>query len=364
MIRRLRDDGRAVLPGWLAARVLVLLGWVAAVVWTEVARDGERSLAMTQGLFGWDGVFYRGLAENGYLREPLEAVRFFPLFPLAGRALGVLVGSPALALLLIANVGALLGAALVRRLGIESGLSAAAATRAGWLLSLAPPAFVLVWGYAEGLFIVLAAGTLLAQRRQRWWWAAALGAAAALTRPTGVLLSLAAAVEGARGLRRLEPRDLPARLAAIVGPVLGAASFLWWVGREYGDAELPIRLQDGLRRGVENPLVRVAEAGVDLARFDVHGLHFPFGIAMIVLALVAARRLPGSLALYSAASVAVALAAANLNSSERYALGAVPLALAAALVTEDRRWRTPTLVLSGAGLVGLTTLAWLAIYVP
>jgi hypothetical protein len=123
-------------------------------------------------------------------------------------------------------------------------------------------------------------------------------------------------------------------------------------------------VQDQLRGGTVNPLVRLAEAAVDLARLDVDGLHLPFAAAAIALAIVAWRRLPGALALYAGVTVVVTLAAANLNSSERYAMGAVPLAVALALVTDDRRWRTPALAVSGAGFVALTSLAWLQIYVP
>lgn len=366
MNRHLASDVRAVLPAWVAARVLVLAGWMAAVAWTELRWAGVHSEAMGQGLFGWDGVFYRGIAQTGYAGQPLEALRFFPLYPLSGRLLGALLPVGA-AMLIVGNVAALLGAALVRRLGIESGLTPATATRAAWLLTLAPPAFVFVWGYAEGVFVLLAAVALLALRRRRWWLAAAVGFAAGLTRPTGALLAVAAAIDATRGLRGsggVRGRELAARSAAVAGPVLGTMSYLWWVGSQFGDWALPLRIQDSLRGGTVNPLVRVAQAGVDLARFDVHGLHFPFAVAMMVLAAVVARRLPASLSLYSAASVAVVLAAANLNSSERYALGAVPLAFGLAILTEDRRRRTLTMLVSGSGFVALTTLAWLQIYVP
>ena len=364
MRRQLTQDVRAVLPAWIAARVLVVLGWVGAVGWTAIMRHGTESIAMHQGLYAWDGSFYRGIAEHGYAHEPVEALRFFPLFPLAGRALGAVGGSTELALLLIANLAALLGAAVVRRLAIECGIAPSVATRAAWLLTLAPTGFVFVWAYAEGLFVLLSAASLLAVRRRGWWWAAAFGFGAGLTRPTGALLALAALLAATQGLRNRDARELPARLAAVAGPVLGGLAFLWWAGREIGDSRLPIRVQDQLRGGTVNPVVRVAEAAVDLAKLRVDGLHFPFAIVMIVLVIVAWRRLPGGLALYAGATVGITLAAANLNSTERYAMGAVPLAIALALVTDDRRWRIPTLALSGVGFLALTSLAWLQIYVP
>ncbi len=97
--------------------------------------------------------------------------------------------SPDVALLFVTNVAALAAGALVHRLTrMETG-DTRAARRAAWYFALVPPAFVLAWGYAEALFIALAAATILLLRREQWGWAAAAGFAAALTRPTGVFLA-------------------------------------------------------------------------------------------------------------------------------------------------------------------------------
>jgi hypothetical protein len=363
--RGLRDDLRAALPGWVAARVLVAIAWVASLWWTDHMRDGMRLDASKQGLFGWDGAFYRTIADLGYPSVGRGGVRFFPVLPLVARGLGALVASPSFWLLVIANLAALLAAALVHRLCLVEGLGRPAAARTATLLSLVPPSFVLVWAYAESLFLVLAIGAFLALRRERWWLAAVLGAVCALTRPTGAVLALPALIEAARGWRAARPAELLPRAAAVAGPLLGAASFLWWSQSVYDDWQLPLRVQDELRGGLVNPLVRIAEAGVDLAHFDVHGLHFPFAIAMIALCVVAARRLPASYAAFAGAIVLIAVSAQNLNSIERYGLDAFPLVLALALVASAPRTRTNTVVaVCSAGLVGLATLAWLGEYVP
>ena len=53
--------------------------------WIEVRRNGVRPDASRFGLFAWDGVFYRGIAEHGYALEEHGALRFFPLYSLVGR---------------------------------------------------------------------------------------------------------------------------------------------------------------------------------------------------------------------------------------------------------------------------------------
>jgi hypothetical protein len=359
------DDLKAALPGWLATRALVLAAWVASRWWIEHARHGARPFVSYQGLFAWDGVFYRGIAEHGYRGEEVQALRFFPLYSLVGRAVHALLAvSPGTALLIVTNVAALVAGALVHRLvRMEMG-DRRTARRAAWYIALVPPAFVLTWGYAEALFIAIAAATFLALRRERWGWAAVAGFAAALTRPTGVFLALAAVVEGGRGVRQRRVGELGSRAVAVAAPVAGAATYLWWVGHVFGDWKMPIRLQDGLRGGTENPIIRAGEAASDLVHFDVAGLHFPFAVAMVVLAVIVWRRLPLSYGLYSAAIVVTSLAARNLNSIERYGLNAFPLVIALAMATPTRRSERLTTVVCAVGLVWMGALAWLEVYVP
>ena len=108
--------------------------------------------------------------------------------------------------------------------------------------------------------MVLAAATFIALRRERWGWAAAFGFAAALTRPTGVFLALAAAIEGGRGIRQRRVGELGPRALAVAGPIAGLATFLWWVGHVFDDWKLPLHVQDSLCGGNENPIIRIGEA--------------------------------------------------------------------------------------------------------
>ena len=63
---------------------------------------------MHQGLLGWDAGWYEAIARSGYGPLGHQSLRFFPLFPLVGRALAVLPGvSAGAALVVVANVSAL-----------------------------------------------------------------------------------------------------------------------------------------------------------------------------------------------------------------------------------------------------------------
>jgi hypothetical protein len=360
--RSVGEDLRAALPAWIAARVLVAIGYAIARLWSEYDHPEKLSIQLHQGLFAWDGAFYRDIAAQGYDALPDDALRFFPLYPMSGRGLGFLLGgNEGIALLLIANVAALAAAALLHRLVLVDFGDRGTARLSASLLALAPPAFVLVWAYAEALFLVLAIGAFLAMRKRSWWWAALAGYLAGLTRPFGVVLAVPAAIEACSGWRRASGRDRVARLAAVAAPVAGLATFLLWVG-----SFEPVRQQGELRGEWLDPIRGLLQAIGDLfgpQRF-LDGLHAPFAILLVVLVILCIRWLPPSYTAFAAIAVFSALAASNVNSLERYGLNAFPVVIAMAMLA--RRWRIESAVIaiSGALMVALTTAAWLGRYVP
>lgn len=358
--------------------MLVAVAWVANGVLVAWRRDGVDPVTTAQGLFAWDGAYYRDLAELGYRLVSPDSIRFHPLLPVAGvNGAGILV---------LVNVVALLAAALVHRAVVEvSGGDGDAARRAATLVGIAAPAFCLVWAYAEAPFLLLATGQLLAVRWRRWWWAAAFGALASLARPSGLLLAIPALLEARWPSAPARPRAIPppnlprerARtgregaagsrsgwVAAVVGPAAGTGLFLWFAGEVTGDRLAPLRVQDHLRGGFVLPPLRLLQGLGELVTDPLgDGLHVPFAFGAVALLVVCWRRLPVSWAALATASVVVNLGAENLNSTERYAYGTVPLLVALALVTGGRWWR-PTVLLSSLGFVAMTTLAWYGSLVP
>lgn len=366
MIARLRSFlTHPAVVSWVVARAVVL----AAQALAEYAHDdlGARPPAgrTTSGLLGWDAAWYVRIARHGYDSVSEEALRFFPLFPALGRAVGVLTGTRA-GVLLVANAAALVAGFLMHRLVVDETGDRAIAARATWLLALFPASFVLVMGYAEALFLCLALATFLALRSQRWWAAALAGFAAGLTRPLGVVLAIPAVIEAFRR-RPSAGRSVP-NIAAAVAPIAGLATYLLWVQVRFGDWLLPLRLQsaDARRGSFSDPASRLVEAGRDLAAGDRigSGLHLPWAVAAIVLVVVLLARWPASYGLFAAAVVAVALSADNLDSFERYALSAFPLIAAAAALAKPVWIERPVYALSSAGLAAYAVLAFLGAYVP
>jgi hypothetical protein len=261
----LKADLLAALPPWIVARVLVGVAYVVvAAAADEMTRSGSTP-KLDQHLLAWDGDWYDAIADRGYGPLPAEAVRFFPLFPLLGRGVGfLLLGNQGLGLVVVANLAALVAGMLIHRLALEETGEADLARRAAWFLALFPGAFVLVWGYAEGLLLVALIGAFLALRRQSWWWVAGLGLLAGLARPLGVVLVIPVLWEVVRSREGIVRGAWVPRVAAVVGAPLGIAAYLssTWAG---GDGFFsPFTEQSPYRGAVTEPVSRLVDAVGDL----------------------------------------------------------------------------------------------------
>jgi hypothetical protein len=363
----LRADLRVTLPAWLAARALVVVAYILALGVAHRWLNGGTTPQLREGLMAWDGTFYRDIATVGYRNLPVEALRFFPLYPLGARGLGwALFGQIDVALLVIANGASLALAVVTRRLVLLEKQDEALAERAVWFTALFPSAFVLVWAYAEGLFLLATVATFLAVRSRRYELAAACALVAALTRPLGVLLVVPIAIEALRERRVTDAPGWAARSAAVLAPVAGLALYLAWVQRNFGNGRLPFTVQSDLRGDVLDPVSRMVRGVGDLfgpERFG-DGLHIPFAVAFVVLLVIVFKRWPVSYGVFAALVLLAALSADNLNSLERYALNAFPLVFAVAGITAASRAERLALAVGAGGLVSLCALAWLGVYVP
>jgi hypothetical protein len=370
-----RPDVLAALPAWVTARVVVLMSLAAANLIGRHLQPIPQHVAnhLHEGILGWDAVRYQQLAEKGYHALPTKELRFFPLYPLLGRALGFVLGHRAgIALVLVANLSALALGALVHRLVKQEGGDDRTAQRAAWLVAFMPPAFVFVWGYSESLAMTLAAAGFLALRRRAWWWAAAAGFLGALTRPVGLVFALPAAIEAARGLSlhrgHLRMPDLAGRAAAVVSSVAGCTVYLLWVGHEFGDAMLPLSIQrDPQWRGsATNPIPVFARAvgAAFTGQWRGNALHLPWVVIVLALVVLTFRLMPFSYAAYAAAMVGLAVTAQRWGSFERYSFTAFPITLALAWVSKNPHLERAVLMIGVAAMAGYATLALLGAYVP
>ncbi len=388
----LRRGGRAVvavLPQWLTARVVVLGALaVAHRLATETHPNPATVARVHQGLLGWDAGWYQAIAAHGYHPYGDQALRFFPLVPLAARALAVLPGvSVGAGLLILANGGALVATALLVVLVRRETGDDALARRSAWLLSLVPPAFVLVMGYAEAVLLVFSLWCFLAIRRSArgstgqpggqaggaagsvggWCSAAVAGVLAGLTRPLGVLLVVPVAVEAVRRWPAARHDERASSLVAVAAPVAGLVIYLAWARAAFGSFWEPLRVQtqSGHHGGLRNPVSTLLHDARGVLHHHLGtALHVPWVLLVVALVVVCWFRLPASYAAFSTAVVAVALSGTNLDSFERYALSAFPLVIAGSLLTASARVERVVLTLASAGLFAYALLAFTNVLVP
>jgi hypothetical protein len=323
---------RAALPAWLLARAIVLAcAWLA--VWNRHGAPSEGPWTNAGTLDVWDAVWYRQLAEHGYLAYgPLE-VRFFPLLPAAagaGHTFGIPAGVAAIA---VSWLAALAFAALLHRLMLLETGNEAAARRSAWLIQLVPGTNVLVLGYSEALAGLLAVGFFMALRHDRRpGLAAVLGVLSGLARPTGLLLSAPAAVE----LLRERPRRWLSGLVTTLSPILATVGFLAFSWYAFGSFLAPYQSQtrSGLRGGVVNTNLEYL--------FQTSGGGYKWQFVLVLLVITAfllwlcVRMLPASYTVWAALMVASAVTAFGFHSLPRYLASAFPLVMAAALACRFR----------------------------
>jgi hypothetical protein len=153
-----------------------------------------------------------------------------------------------------------------------------------------------------------------------------------------------------------------------MAPLVGAGAYLAWVGHRFGDPWLPLTVQQqlGHRGQFAIPVSAMWHDVVDAAGGHHLGsaLHVPWVLVCVALVVVAWRRLPHSYALFAGAVLVVSLSSTNLDSFERYALGAFPLVVAASTATASRRVELVVLALSGLAMAGYALLAFLGVVVP
>lgn len=344
---RWRVSLRGALPAWLSAHVLLLaaLGIAAAL---QGGLPDTGAVRPASGLFVWDAGWYRGLAEHGYAGYEPSALRFFPLLPLAARALSWATGVPLpWGLLLICSAAGLAyGTVLHRLTWVQTG-ERAVAGRATWLSQLAPGAGVLGLPFTEAPAGLLAVTFFLLLLRDRTAMLVPVGLMCGLIRPTGFLICLPVVV---RLLRPGGPAAGRARLILpLLAPPAGTLLYLGWCRHTHGDWLLPYRIQagSGMRGGIlVDPYAMLGHlaAGSGWARWPLV-LLVGIGLTGLLLALgwllrVVGKRLGADYLAWALPATVLAVTPVAFRSSVRYLASVFPLSMAAASLTRARvLWR-------------------------
>lgn len=321
----------------------------------------------------FDALWFLRIADTGYRVDDGSAA-FFPLFPLAIRAVSPLLGGhPFGASVLVVNA-AFVGALCMTYLLTAIEFDERRARTTVVLLSFFPTSYFFLMPYSEALFLLFAVTAFWGARRGRWAVAGVAGAAAGLTRSIGIVLVPALAVEALH--RRAEGRGpaWPGLLAA-AGSGLGTLAYLWWWQVKSGDWLTPITRQENWERVFSWPWTTLWNATRFAFRYlgNTNGGYWLIDWLIVVPVLVAAgfavARLRPSYAIYVLGAVLLPLTFVfedrPLMSTPRFVLTLVPAFWIAAEQAERLRvprWALATVGAAGLGVLSLLTVNWYYIF--
>jgi Gpi18-like mannosyltransferase len=315
----------------------------------------------------FDALWFLRIAEDGY-RPGDGSAAFFPLYPLAIRAVSLALGGAPLAAATIVSNAAFAGALVLLYLLTAEELSERTA-RTTVLFSCAfPTAHFFLMPYSEAPFLLFVVLAFWSARRSRWGLAAWAAAAAALTRSIGIALAPALLVEALHQRAEGRPR-WRAGAAAAAAPVLGVALYLAsWAVRS-GEWLAPATEQASWQRSFSWPWATLSEGTRTAFAYVGHGnggywlVDWLVVAPMLVASAYAAARLRPAYAVYLWAGLLVPLTfvfwSRPLMSMPRFLLPLFPAFWGLALALE--RLRIPRVAALAAGALGLGVLSLLTV---
>lgn len=309
----------------------------------------------------FDGLWFLRIATEGYRATDGSAV-FFPLYPLAVRAVSFAIGGHPFAASIIVSNGAFLGALIVLYSLSATDLSEEAARRTILYVSLFPTSFFFFAPYSESLFLLCAVTSFWAARRRRWALAGVAGALAALTRNVGVILVPALAVEAVHQRMERKGSALPG-IAASIFTGLGTLSYMGYWAAKTGDWLAPVTRQVEWERVFSWPWTTLVQGTRFAFRYlgNTNGGYWLIDWLIVVPMLAAGVyglfRLRPSYGVYAWGGLLVPLSfvfqSRPLMSMPRFVLPLFPLFWAIAHATSNKRIPHAAVVATEAAGLGL-----------
>jgi hypothetical protein len=303
---------------YLCSRLVILLAINVASIYlplwkSDVWQSGAR---WYDHLLRWDSEWYAGIAEHGYHYSgvptgDLQPVVFYPLYPLlSGFVARMTRLSPAIALLVVANVAAVLAVVLLFRI-VRRHFDDEVALLAVALLSFYPGSLFLSAGYSEALalLLILCCFTLLDDRR---YVAASFAAGLALaTRFAAVALIPVLLWELWLQFRVDRKRFVIYALVCMAIASAGLWIYMLYLELAFGhpfafaDAQAAFNGDTPLTSRLTAALTLQPFLRLRFTDFSPAGLDQWFFILLLLLTLSAWRRLPPSLPLFSLGALLV-----------------------------------------------------------
>ena len=356
---RFNQTVREVLLDFIATRlaIVVIAEMAAVIIGQRAGEHVQESSNLLLNVWGrWDAVHYLDIATQGYQGTDMA---FFPLFPLAIRILGALIGNHLVAALLITNASFFFGLLFLYKL-LEHEYDRPVARRAIFYVSIFPSAFFFSAAYTESVFFMLTVASFYYMRSHRWWMAGIIGFFAALSRVEGVLLVVPFVIEWYMQYKN----DLARHVTSLYGGALiplGLFTYMAYLWVLRGDPLYFSHVQIHWNRHLAPPWVSVINAfhkisiatqGQTIAN---QAMEIGFTALMIAILVIGWKQLRPSYIAYMALSILIPMSTSSLMSMPRFALVLFPMFAILALRGE-KPWVNNLIVAFSLPLLGLFTV--------
>jgi len=291
----------------------------------------------------WDSGWYRIIAERGYGDRTwgTNVLAFFPLFPYATRATATVVGNHWIAGLIVSNVSLLASLFFLARIAARY-LDPDGVKRSLLYLLIYPSAFFLSAYYSEGLFLLVTVLSFHEYLAKRYVSCGFWGALAALTRPTGIALFGAFAIDYVWKLRN-RSAPLSARILGLTLIPGGLGLFMLLLYVQADDPLAFVKAHGSWGRSFASPSqalwAAISRIDWSLPRDHVNAvtvLDAITGILFLILPLRLFRRYDLALPLYAIFLILMPLSTGSLKSMLRLECVSFPAFFALAELGESR----------------------------
>jgi hypothetical protein len=140
-----------------------------------------------------DGSWYISIAKDGYEKKPFDLEKehnwaFFPLYPLAVRAVAVFTGNYRLVAIALSNLFFFAALILLHKTVMAFGYDKAVANRAIFYVAAFPASYFFSLPWTSALLLLLSVGSFLAAKRDAWGLAGVCAGLASATHYRGAFL--------------------------------------------------------------------------------------------------------------------------------------------------------------------------------
>jgi Gpi18-like mannosyltransferase len=340
-----------------ASRVVVIIGVNFGELLIRQSYYWDAGAAWYYRLLRWDSGWYNDIIVEGY-RADSPSSAFYPLYPLISYTVETLIGSDQwLALLLVANVAAIITVLLLTKF-IRDELGEEVALLSLTFFCFFPSSMFLSAGYTESLCLLFILLSFVLLNHEKFLFAAAMAGLSLATRSIGIVMMPVILYEIWRRNSQTWPRLLLKMALCSLFAASGLLAYMAYLGIEFGH---PMAFAASVTAWRSETFLDRFVAAITLRPFQYSSSHIVglvrYGLAALFLGFLALTvwsfwRLRVAVALYGLGSLMLPYLTIGITGSmNRYVLMCFPAFMCVGLLCKGRMWLAISLIGISAALL-------------